>query len=165
MELRTLDEWQAFVAMARFLEDYWEQTGRPTDIGGVLSSIGKATPGKTADPAIWHDWAAAVGEVLEEKSTPEHPFKDQTLRQRLVALLVRKNLKADTVAAAADLVAADARFQLRRRESLMAPYGELVAQCASELSGFGVYPDEAHLCTVLWRARAMLDKLGGESPA
>ena len=55
-----LTEWQAFVAMARFLEAHWLRVGKPAEIGDILSGIGDARPGKTADPATWGDWMEAV---------------------------------------------------------------------------------------------------------
>lgn len=56
-----LTEWQAVVAMYRFLETFWEQCGRSGEISDVLSQIGEnARPGNTAAPAIWGDWLKAV---------------------------------------------------------------------------------------------------------
>jgi hypothetical protein len=56
-----LTEWQAFVAMFRFLLEHWERCNRAGEISDVLSEIGEnARPGNTADPAIWDDWLKAV---------------------------------------------------------------------------------------------------------
>ena len=68
-----LTEWEAFVAMARFLEAYWERTGKNEFIGGILSDIGNARPGRTADPALWGRWMEAVRQA---RGRPEdgNPF-------------------------------------------------------------------------------------------
>ena len=56
-----LTEWQAFVAMFHFLEEYWEQNSRTGEVSGILSEIGEnARPGHTADPATWGEWLKAV---------------------------------------------------------------------------------------------------------
>lgn len=78
MELRGLNEWQAFSAMMQFLSEYWERNGRPGDLSVLLSSIGRATPGTTADPAIWHDWARAVGTVIADNTASEIPIHPGT---------------------------------------------------------------------------------------
>jgi hypothetical protein len=87
MELRKVDEFQALVAMSRFLEAYWERTGRHIEIGMILSSIGNATPGKTADPALWGDWASAIGSVLAEATAPENPAPSAGTRFDLLTFI------------------------------------------------------------------------------
>lgn len=68
--MHTLDAEQAYRAMFTFLEKYWERTGRPEELGGLLSYM-HLTPGAgTADPALWEDWLVAIQEV---KSAPSRP--------------------------------------------------------------------------------------------
>jgi hypothetical protein len=61
-----LTELQAFEAMKKFLEGYWERTNSD-DIGGLLGELQFSPDGRTFDPAAWHDWIDAVGQVLKEK--------------------------------------------------------------------------------------------------
>jgi hypothetical protein len=50
---------QAYASMYAFLEQYYER-GRSDDIGALLGFMSLLPDGGTADPAIWHDWLAAV---------------------------------------------------------------------------------------------------------
>lgn len=59
----TLDEKQAYDAMTRFLETYWERSGKASDdLATLLGSLNRNlwADGVPADPAMWEDWIAAV---------------------------------------------------------------------------------------------------------
>jgi len=56
---------QAFNAMRKFLEMYYKRT-LSDDVGSLLGDLQMITEGETADPAAWHDWNHALGEVLKE---------------------------------------------------------------------------------------------------
>ena len=71
---------QAYKAMFTFVREYYYRTGRPDDIGNLLSDIqllshlyedpqreGSAGRLSTADPASWEDWLRAVNQVLENQ--------------------------------------------------------------------------------------------------
>lgn len=60
-----LTELQAFNAMRKFLEGYWERTNSD-DIGGLLGELQLSPDGGTFDPAAWGDWVESVEEVLKE---------------------------------------------------------------------------------------------------
>lgn len=60
-----LTELQAFNAMRRFLEGYWERTNSD-DVGGLLGDLQLCQDGGTFDPAAWEDWIEAVEGVLKE---------------------------------------------------------------------------------------------------
>jgi hypothetical protein len=61
----------AFIIMQRFLEAHWRRTGAtPNALGDVLSSISMLQDGKTADPAMMHDWLDAATAVIS--STGSH---------------------------------------------------------------------------------------------
>lgn len=63
-----LTELQAFNAMVKFLEGYYERTSSD-DVGSLLSEMLFLQDGMTADPAAWHDWMEAVEKVLKEKDS------------------------------------------------------------------------------------------------
>jgi hypothetical protein len=56
---------QAFQAMSRFLERYYERAGGRGELAAVLSDIQTMPDGRPADPAAWEDWLDAVRVVLE----------------------------------------------------------------------------------------------------
>jgi hypothetical protein len=58
-----LDDEQAYAAMVRFLEDYYERTGAD-DVGALLGELALQRDGEPADPAVRADWARAVQTVL-----------------------------------------------------------------------------------------------------
>jgi hypothetical protein len=53
---------EAYLAMFRYLDRYYELTGAD-DIGGLLGSMALLPGGTPADPAAWSDWVRAVEEV------------------------------------------------------------------------------------------------------
>jgi hypothetical protein len=58
---------QAFNAMRKFLEGYYERTNSD-DVGSLLGDLQLLSGGGgTFDPAAWHDWIRSVKEVLSEK--------------------------------------------------------------------------------------------------
>lgn len=63
--MEKLTELQAFEAMKKFLEGYWERTNSD-DVGGLLGELQFSSDGGTFDPAAWHDWMDAVEAVLKE---------------------------------------------------------------------------------------------------
>ncbi len=63
--MKHLTEVQAFNAMIKFLELYYERT-LSDDIGSLLGDLQFLKDGKTADPAAWQDWSNCICEVLEK---------------------------------------------------------------------------------------------------
>jgi len=63
--MKKLTELQAFNAMRRFLEGYYERTNSD-DVGSLLGDLQLCQDGGTFDPAAWEDWMDAVEEVLKE---------------------------------------------------------------------------------------------------
>ncbi|HEX5343116.1 MAG TPA: hypothetical protein VFX55_11525 [Duganella sp.] len=63
--MEMISEEQAYQAMFRFLEKYYELT-QADDIGDLLGGMNREMfkDGYPADPAIWDDWKTAVREVL-----------------------------------------------------------------------------------------------------
>lgn len=64
---KCLTEPQAFNAMRKFLEGYYERTASD-DIGSLLSDIQFFSDNSTADPAAWDDWVKCVDVVLYKKT-------------------------------------------------------------------------------------------------
>ena len=61
-----LTAFEAFKAMRKYLESYYERTSSD-DIACILSDTQFFSEGETADPAAWHDWIDAVEKTLKEK--------------------------------------------------------------------------------------------------
>ena len=57
---------QAFNAMRRFLEAYYERTSSD-DVGSLLGTMMFLQDNSTADPAAWKEWLDCVKEALESK--------------------------------------------------------------------------------------------------
>jgi hypothetical protein len=58
-----LDPEQAYLAMYRFIEEYWLRVSRPPEIGDLLGQM-RYTPGTgTADPQMWQRWLTAIEKV------------------------------------------------------------------------------------------------------
>jgi hypothetical protein len=55
---------QAFNAMRKFLEGYYERTSSD-DVGSLLGDMQMFHDGETFDPAAWDDWTNAVEDVLQ----------------------------------------------------------------------------------------------------
>lgn len=55
---------QAYHALIRFLEIYYEQTNSG-DLGSLLGGMDFLTDGSTADPAAWEDWTDSVNIVVK----------------------------------------------------------------------------------------------------
>jgi hypothetical protein len=73
-ELAEMDELAAFDVMRRFLENWWERSGRPDhsvfdegDVLWLLSACNRVRGSGPADPAMWQDWKKAVAEVRRER--------------------------------------------------------------------------------------------------
>lgn len=64
---KKLTELQAFNAMQKFLEGYWERTNSD-DVGSLLGDLQLSPDGRTFDPAAWHDWIESIEEVLKENN-------------------------------------------------------------------------------------------------
>jgi hypothetical protein len=56
----TLINLQAFKAMRRYLEDYYDQTAAD-DVGLLLSGTQLFEDGETWDPVFWEDWEIIIG--------------------------------------------------------------------------------------------------------
>ena len=50
---------EAYEAMFRFLEAYYDRTG-PGELGALLGGLAIDEDGQPMDPAAWVDWLAAV---------------------------------------------------------------------------------------------------------
>ena len=64
--------WQAYLIMFDYLDKYWERTGKPDDIGGLLGelSLSDTTEGKQPmDPAAISEWLHSAKIVLEQEQT------------------------------------------------------------------------------------------------
>ncbi|MYN05191.1 hypothetical protein GTP41_24145 [Pseudoduganella sp. DS3] len=59
----SLDSQQAYKAMFKFLEKYYELTNSG-EVGALLGSMALIEDGKPLDPALWDDWMAAVEATL-----------------------------------------------------------------------------------------------------
>jgi hypothetical protein len=57
---------QAFQAMSRFLEQYYQRVGGRGELSTVLSDIQIMADGSPADPAAWEDWLEAIQAVIED---------------------------------------------------------------------------------------------------
>lgn len=67
--LRTLNELEAFDAMMRFVEAYWERGGKQSDdLAHLLSDLSRNlwANGMPGDLAQWSDFRAAVDGVLSQ---------------------------------------------------------------------------------------------------
>jgi hypothetical protein len=69
---RTLTEREAFRAARYFLEQF--NVREKSDalmllIGWMEEGTWEHDPAETADPAQWHDWAACVDRVIDERTT------------------------------------------------------------------------------------------------
>jgi hypothetical protein len=62
-----ISEEQAYKAMFRFLERYYEET-QAADIGALLGSMNVQIfqDSRPADPAMWGEWQVAVKDVLSD---------------------------------------------------------------------------------------------------
>ena len=54
---------QAYLAMYSFLEAHYQRT-KSDDIGALLGSMSLLPDGGSADPAVLHEWQAAVDAAL-----------------------------------------------------------------------------------------------------
>jgi len=54
-----MTEYEAFIAMQYFLEQFYERTGSD-DVGALLGDMLILDDGETMDPAAWEDWIVAV---------------------------------------------------------------------------------------------------------
>jgi hypothetical protein len=58
---------QAYAAMFKFLEKYYELTNAD-DIGALLGSMQMAEDGKPMDPAMWDEWVETLDGVCNTSS-------------------------------------------------------------------------------------------------
>jgi len=61
-----LTKLQAFNAMRKFLEMYYERT-QSDDVGSLLGDLQLVAKNETADPAAWYDWNLALEGVLSDR--------------------------------------------------------------------------------------------------
>ena len=73
-DLCDLDELAAFDVMRRFLENWWERSGRPDhsvfeegDVRWLLSACDRKPGSGPADAAMWADWKKARADVRRER--------------------------------------------------------------------------------------------------
>lgn len=60
-----MNEVQAYKAMFKFLDKYYQQTGSD-DIGALLGSLQLLEDGKPADSAMWGEWRSAILDMVAE---------------------------------------------------------------------------------------------------
>lgn len=63
----SLNHHQAYAAMFKFLEKYYELTNA-VDVGVLLGSMTLTADGKPLDPAMWEEWLEVVDEVCNTRS-------------------------------------------------------------------------------------------------
>jgi hypothetical protein len=61
-----LTEKEAYEAMYAYLVTVYEKT-QSDDLGGLLGDMSTVEDGKTADPAVWHEWLQCVNQVKQNK--------------------------------------------------------------------------------------------------
>ncbi len=61
-----LTEKEAYDAMYAYLVTVYERT-QSDDLGGLLGDMSTIGDGKTADPAVWHEWLRSVDRVKQGK--------------------------------------------------------------------------------------------------
>ncbi len=61
-----MTEYEAFMAMQYFLEQFYERTGSD-DVGALLGDMLFLESGETMDPAAWEDWIIAVKKAKSEQ--------------------------------------------------------------------------------------------------
>lgn len=61
-----LTEEEAFQAMIKFLEKYYNLT-KSDDVGGLLGSLMIVENGKPLDIALWYDWIKSLEEVKTQR--------------------------------------------------------------------------------------------------
>ncbi len=59
---------QAYMAMFRFLESYYDRT-HADDVGALLGGMAIDEDGEPMDPAAWSDWLDAVRQTAAERTT------------------------------------------------------------------------------------------------
>lgn len=68
MEKRDLTKLQAYHALIRFLEIYYEQIDSD-DLGSLLGEMDFLSDGSTADPAAWEEWTDSINIVKPKEET------------------------------------------------------------------------------------------------
>ncbi|XLZ71900.1 hypothetical protein ABT364_08000 [Massilia sp. SR12] len=63
----SLDPQQAYLAMFKFLEKYYELSNSG-EVGALLGSMAVLEDGKPLDPAMWDEWMDAIDEVCNLRS-------------------------------------------------------------------------------------------------
>ncbi|MDR3550961.1 MAG: hypothetical protein P4L31_06115 [Candidatus Babeliales bacterium] len=63
-----LTKLQAFSAMRKFLEIYYEQTTHSDDVGTLLSGMNFLSDGGTVDPAAWENWTKCVNDIQKKNN-------------------------------------------------------------------------------------------------
>ncbi len=67
---------QAFSAMHRFLDTYWERT-RADEVAVLLGGLSLLPDGGPADPATWTEWMRAVEDVREGRADARLTLKSE----------------------------------------------------------------------------------------
>jgi len=63
---------QAYLTMFEYLKRYWEETGNPDEIGGLLGelSLWRSTEGKSPiDSAVFHRWLNCAKKVITDENS------------------------------------------------------------------------------------------------
>jgi hypothetical protein len=66
MNNKQLTDLQAFQAMTKFLENFYNNTASD-DVGLLLGGMQLFPEGGTYDPAAWEDWMDSINEVLKKE--------------------------------------------------------------------------------------------------
>ena len=61
---------EAYLIMFDYLDKYWERTGKPDDIGGLLGELSLCEK-EPMDPAAFYDWLDSAKIVLEQAHISE----------------------------------------------------------------------------------------------
>ena len=66
---------ESYTAMLAFLEETYQRTDSD-DLGMLLGGMSLLPDGRTADPAAWTDWEAAVSKVREHNISLDLDLRD-----------------------------------------------------------------------------------------
>lgn len=66
----SIDHKIAYMAMYKFLDDYYQLT-KSEDIGGLLGSMSLIEDGNPADSAIWEEWLSAIDAAIHGQVNPD----------------------------------------------------------------------------------------------
>jgi len=65
-----MDPKQAYLAMCAFLEELWERTRQPGELGNFCGMVTYIPGHGSADPGMWFDWLASVKQLQTGELVP-----------------------------------------------------------------------------------------------